>query len=100
MTTNLDLDRELVERVLALSGERTKKAAVTRALEEVGARRGGRRPLEVMGTLGGGEGDVWLGGNGLGRRRCQVCRGSGESQQLVRMHAVPPRRGRPRSVSG
>jgi len=39
MATNLDLDPALVERALALSGESTKKAAVTRALQEFVARR-------------------------------------------------------------
>ncbi len=39
MATNLDLDPNLLERALAVSGERTKKAAVTRALEEFIARR-------------------------------------------------------------
>ncbi len=39
MATNLDLDADLLERALAVSGEKTKKAAVTRALEEFIARR-------------------------------------------------------------
>ena len=39
MATNLDLDPALVERALVLSGANTKKAAVTRALEEFVARR-------------------------------------------------------------
>ena len=39
MATNLDLDPDLLERALSLSGEKTKKAAVTRALEEFIARR-------------------------------------------------------------
>lgn len=39
MATNLDLDPDLLERALAVSGEKTKKAAVTRALEEFIARR-------------------------------------------------------------
>ena len=34
MATNLSLDPDLLDRVVAVSGERTKKAAVTRALEE------------------------------------------------------------------
>ena len=37
--TNLSLDPDLVDRALKVSGERTKKAAVTRALEEFIARR-------------------------------------------------------------
>ena len=51
MATNLALDPELVERALALSGERTKKAAVTLALEEFVARRKQRGLLELMGKL-------------------------------------------------
>ena len=39
MATNLDLDPELLDRALEVSGEKTKKAAVTRALEEFIARR-------------------------------------------------------------
>lgn len=39
MATNLDLDPGLLERALQVSGEKTKKAAVTRALEEFIARR-------------------------------------------------------------
>ena len=35
MATNLSIDPELIEQALAVSGERTKKAAVTRALEEI-----------------------------------------------------------------
>ena len=51
MATNLSLDPELLDRALAVSGERTKKAAVTRALEEFVARRGQKRMLELMGKL-------------------------------------------------
>ncbi len=39
MATNLALDPKLLERALKVSGERTKKAAVTKALEEFIARR-------------------------------------------------------------
>jgi Arc/MetJ family transcription regulator len=39
MATNLDIDPALIEQALELSGERTKKAAVTRALQEFIARR-------------------------------------------------------------
>ena len=38
MATNLDIDPRLLERALEVSGERTKTAAVTRALEEYVAR--------------------------------------------------------------
>ncbi len=51
MSTNLALDPELLERALAVSGERTKKAAVTRALEEFIARRSQRKLLDLMGQL-------------------------------------------------
>ena len=51
MATNLALDPELIERAVKLSGEKTKKAAVTRALEEFIARRGQRRLIELMGKL-------------------------------------------------
>jgi hypothetical protein len=51
MATNLSLDPDLIERVLSLSGERTKRAAVTRALEEFVARRKQKRLVELMGKL-------------------------------------------------
>ncbi len=51
MATNLALDPDLLERVLELSGERTKKAAVTKALEEFIARRSQKRLLDLMGSL-------------------------------------------------
>ncbi len=51
MATNLSLDPELIERALAVSGERTKKAAVTLALEEFVARRRQKRLTELMGKL-------------------------------------------------
>ena len=51
MATNLSLDPALIERTLALSGEKTKKAAVTKALEEFIARREQTRIVELMGRL-------------------------------------------------
>ncbi|MEO8460211.1 MAG: type II toxin-antitoxin system VapB family antitoxin [Dokdonella sp.] len=51
MATNLSIDPELLDHALQVSGERTKKAAVTRALEEFIARRKQRRLLELMGNL-------------------------------------------------
>ncbi len=51
MATNLALDPELLERALAVSGERTKKDAVTRALEEFIARRSQKHLLDLMGKL-------------------------------------------------
>src|SRR5262245_9734667 len=56
MATNLSLDPDLVERALEVSGERTKKAAVTRALEEFIARRRQRRLIDLMGKLEWDEG--------------------------------------------
>ena len=51
MVTNLSIDPELIERALEVSGERTKKAAVTKALQEFIARRRQKRLLELMGKL-------------------------------------------------
>ena len=51
MATNLALDPELIERALEVSGEKTKQAAVTRALEEFIARRAQKRIVELMGKL-------------------------------------------------
>jgi len=51
MATNLALDPDLIDRAVAVSGEKTKKAAVTRALEEFIARRGQRRLVDLMGKL-------------------------------------------------
>ena len=51
MATNLALDPKLLERALKVSGEHTKKAAVTKALQEFIARRSQKRLLELMGKL-------------------------------------------------
>ena len=51
MATNLALDPELLDRALAVSGESTKKAAVTKALEEFIARRAQREILDLFGKL-------------------------------------------------
>jgi hypothetical protein len=51
MATNLSLDPDLIDRAVEVSGERTKKAAVTRALEEFIARRSQKRLIELMGKL-------------------------------------------------
>ena len=51
MATNLSIDPALIELALQVSGERTKKAAVTRALEEFVARRKQKRLLDLMGKL-------------------------------------------------
>jgi len=51
MATNLALDPKLIEQALKVSGERTKKAAVTRALEEFIDRRQQKHLLDLMGKL-------------------------------------------------
>jgi len=51
MATNLSIDPDLLDRALVLSGERTKKAAVTKALQEFIARRQQKRLLELFGKL-------------------------------------------------
>lgn len=51
MATNLAIDPELLEHALEVSGERTKKAAVTVALQEFIARREQAKILELMGSL-------------------------------------------------
>ncbi|MCZ0939909.1 MAG: type II toxin-antitoxin system VapB family antitoxin [Caldilineaceae bacterium] len=51
MATNLGIDPDLLERALAIGGERTKKATVNRALQEFIARRSQARLLELFGTL-------------------------------------------------
>lgn len=51
MATNLDLDPGLLNRALAVSGEKSKKAAVTRALEEFIARREQKKLLDLFGSL-------------------------------------------------
>ncbi len=56
MATNLSIDPQLLERALEVSGERTKKAAVTRALQEFIARRRQKRLLDLMGKLEWDEG--------------------------------------------
>ena len=51
MTTNLALDPELLDRALKVSGQKTKKAAVTIALEEFIAKRAQKNMLDLMGKL-------------------------------------------------
>lgn len=51
LTTNVALDPELLDRAFRVSGEPTKKAAVTRALQEFIARREQRRIAELFGKL-------------------------------------------------
>jgi len=51
MATRLSIDPKLVETVLKLSGEMTKRAAVTRALEEYIARHRQKNMLELIGQV-------------------------------------------------
>ena len=51
MATNLAIDPDLLERALEVSGERTKKAAVTQALKEFIARREQARIVDLFGTV-------------------------------------------------
>ncbi|HEX3936801.1 MAG TPA: type II toxin-antitoxin system VapB family antitoxin [Xanthobacteraceae bacterium] len=51
MATNLSIDPDLIDRALEVSGERTKKAAVTKALQEFIARRRQKDLLDLMGKL-------------------------------------------------
>jgi hypothetical protein len=51
MATNLALDPQLLNQVLELSGEPTKKAAVTLALREFVARREQRKVADLFGKL-------------------------------------------------
>ena len=51
MATNLAIDPHLLVRAVEVSGERTKKAVVTKALQEFIARREQRRVVELMGKL-------------------------------------------------
>lgn len=51
MATNLAIDPDLLERAVQVSGERTKKAVVTKALQEFIARREQRRIVDLLGKL-------------------------------------------------
>lgn len=51
MATNLAIDPKLLDKALKVGGEKTKKAAVTKALEEYIARRDQRRLLDLVGKL-------------------------------------------------
>ncbi|MDR1848762.1 MAG: type II toxin-antitoxin system VapB family antitoxin [Zoogloeaceae bacterium] len=51
MATNLAIDPNLLERAIQVSGERTKRATVTRALQEFIARREQRRVADLLGKL-------------------------------------------------
>jgi hypothetical protein len=51
MATHLSIDPDLIERALIVSGERAKKAAVTKALQEYVARREQKQLAELFGKL-------------------------------------------------
>ena len=51
MATNLDIDQALLEKAVKLSGKRSKKDAVTMALEEFIARRSQKGLLELFGKI-------------------------------------------------
>jgi len=51
VATNLALDPALIDRAVAVSGETSKKAAVTLALKEFIARREQARIAELLGKL-------------------------------------------------
>ena len=51
MATNLAIDPDLIQRALEVSGERTKKAAVTKALEEYIARREQKELVSLFASL-------------------------------------------------
>ena len=51
MATNLSIDPDLLNRALEIGGEPTKKATVTKALQEFIARRKQRALLDLMGSL-------------------------------------------------
>lgn len=51
MATNLAIDPDLLQRAFEISGERTKKAAVTRALQEFIARREQQALVELFGSI-------------------------------------------------
>ena len=51
MATHPAIDPALLDRALQVSGERTEKAVVTKALQEFIAHREQRRVAKLMGTL-------------------------------------------------
>jgi hypothetical protein len=51
MATSLSIDPDLIELALEVSGERTKEAAVTKALQEFIARRSQKRLLDLIDKL-------------------------------------------------
>lgn len=51
MATNLSIDPELLDKALAIGGEKTKKATVTKALREFIALREQKKLMDLFGTL-------------------------------------------------
>ena len=51
MATNLAIDQELLDRALAVGGEKTKKATVNLALREFVARREQKRLFDLFGKI-------------------------------------------------
>lgn len=51
MATNLDLDPKLIDEAVKLGGYKTKKEAVTAALEEFVRRRSQSKIIELFGTI-------------------------------------------------
>ena len=51
MATNLSIDPDLLEEALRVGGEKTKKATVTKALQEYIARRKQKKLLELFRKL-------------------------------------------------
>lgn len=51
MATNLSVDPDLIEKARKISGEKTKAATVTKALQEFIARRRQKAMLELAGKL-------------------------------------------------
>jgi hypothetical protein len=51
MATNLAIDPDILERTVQVSGERTKKAAVTKALQEFIARQEQQRVADLFGKF-------------------------------------------------
>ena len=51
MASPLSIDPELIERTFQVSGERTREAAVAKALQEFIARRQQKRLLDLFGKL-------------------------------------------------
>jgi len=51
MTTNIDLDQQLIEQAMRISGHQTKKAVVNQALEEFVRRHQQQAILDLFGEV-------------------------------------------------